>query len=745
IPDSLRVVSREQLEGLVADAQATPEGANAALGCAHARKRAGNGICDGFLEEFVARHALSVASRKRGERGQDVFVLEVCPFNGDHARDGGGGGSAVLTRESDGKLGFKCHHNGCAGNDWKALRALLEPERTQDPGGTADATVSLSGELTARTVWEGRRRVVVTLYHEEHPVHVDRVDPVSGRSRALLLDRLAKACTDLDDNGRKDLDRHLVDLAASGPPSSAPDPDAPTVVDPDPEPWGEEVDGAALLDQLVEVLRRHLVLPDRAAETIALWVVHTYAFAEFLHTPRLLLTSPDKRCGKSRLLGVIHALAWRPLAVEGVTAAAMFRVIDAHRPTLLLDEADTYLRGRDMSDELRGVVNAGHARGGRVLRCVGDDHEPTPFAVFAPVVLAMIGRPPGTIEDRSIVVPMRRRTAAEPIARLRPGTSLRDDLEPLRRKCRRWVDDLGDDLAGSYPETPSELDDRAADHWLPLLALADAAGGPWPDRARAAAAAMTRTRVEGDADSSGVLLLRDLWDLFEGGRIDRLSTGDILAKLGRMDERPWPEFGRASRPITARQVATLLRPFGVRPANLRMKEGVVKGYRAADLDEAWSRYTPRADPLHATEPPQLLGGQGCSGVADGEGGSATPTHVAATGSCETGSGTSGDGGDAAADVGVDGDARPEVTDKELRARLVELLRHGPRSRSDLRDALHPNVSEDRIQSVLGSLQLVGDADCRSERVGTTGQTSEVWFWDRNESRGEVDHVEGGES
>ena len=68
---------------------------------------------------------------------------------------------------------------------------------------------------------------------------------------------------------------------------------------PEPEPWHEVVDGQVLLDELVAVLRRYVVLPDGAAEAMALWVLHTHTIESAEITPRLALLSPEKRCGKN--------------------------------------------------------------------------------------------------------------------------------------------------------------------------------------------------------------------------------------------------------------------------------------------------------------------------------------------------------------------------------------------------------------------------------------------------------------
>ncbi len=189
------------------------------------------------------------------------------------------------------------------------------------------------------------------------------------------------------------------------------------------EPWPVPVDGAALLAEVSTTVCRYVALPShRHADAIALWVVHTFVYDASPITPRLAITSAEKRCGKSRLLTLLSMLTPRSLKADNVTPSIMFRVIELARPTLLIDEFDSF--GAD-NNELRGIVNSGHDSKGTVPRNVasGNDYEPRLFATFAPVAIAAIGRLPGTIEDRSILIPMRRKTVNERTERtpLRPA------------------------------------------------------------------------------------------------------------------------------------------------------------------------------------------------------------------------------------------------------------------------------------------------------------------------------------
>jgi hypothetical protein len=353
------------------------------------------------------------------------------------------------------------------------------------------------------------------------------------------------------------------------------------------EPAAQSVEGAVLLLHLTDVVRRHVVLPDHAAIAVALWVVWTHTYDFWDTAPRLVLTSPEKRCGKTTLLRVLTALVPRPLAASNVTPAALFRAVEAARPTLLIDEADSFATD---NDELRGLVNSGHTREtAYVVRCVGDDHEPRVYTTWTPIALAAIGRLPGTIMDRAIVISLRRRLPDEPICRYDAGA--RAACEALARSAARWVLDAASGLAAADPAIPDALHDRAADNWRPLLAIAETAGGVWPDRARSAAVALSG---EGDLEDAGlgVRLLADIRTIYDEVGTDRLSSAALCERLSEIEEAPWADW-RHGKPITPAQLARLLRPFGVVSRTVRLRDGgIAKGYLRDDLVDAWDRYVP---------------------------------------------------------------------------------------------------------------------------------------------------------
>lgn len=360
------------------------------------------------------------------------------------------------------------------------------------------------------------------------------------------------------------------------------------------EPWAAPVEGAALLDELVAQILRHVRLPREAAVAVALWIVHAHCFHVFAISPQLAITSPEKRCGKTTLLRVVQALVAKPLAAANITPAAMFRTIEKYRPTLLIDEADTFLPD---NEELRGIINSGHERDGQAIRLVGEDHEPRAFSTFCPTVIAAIGSLPGTIDDRSVTVAMRRRLASETIVRFRSDRA--GHLHELARKAARWVADHERELCVADPDMPEALHDRARDNWRGPMAIADLAGGDWPHAARAASEALSANSAEQDEQSRGVMLLGDILRVFDGrlrkgGKAaDRVSSTDLVADLVALVDRPWLTWSRG-KPITAAAVARQLKTFGIVPNTIKLSDGKQpNGYKRSQFADAFARYLPQ--------------------------------------------------------------------------------------------------------------------------------------------------------
>ena len=369
----------------------------------------------------------------------------------------------------------------------------------------------------------------------------------------------------------------------------------------DPAPWDEPVDGDQALEAVAATFANYVALPPGAADALALWTAHTHCFEAFLHSPRLNLFSPEKACGKTTLLDVICSLAPRALRTESITPAVLFRLVELHKPILALDEVDTYLAD---NDELRGLLNAGHKRGARAYRCEGDKNQVRSFNAFAPAVLAGIGHLQGTLHDRSVQIRLVRARPGEVRARFDSRRVARE--RELSRKLARWARDNFQHLEACDPDMPPDCFNRLADNWRPLIAIAEAAGGPWPERARTAFALLT-SNDDVEAQGQGVLLLRDLRDLFATEGADRLTSAAIVERLNQMEDRPWCDE-RKGYGVNANWLSRKLRPFSVQPRTIRTGVGqgeTAKGYHLEDFAESFGRYladTPAANRHTVTTP-----------------------------------------------------------------------------------------------------------------------------------------------
>jgi putative DNA primase/helicase len=361
---------------------------------------------------------------------------------------------------------------------------------------------------------------------------------------------------------------------------------------PEIKPWHQQVIGAELLDELAATYKRHVGLPTRGEEAAALWTLHAHCHDAADISPRFGITSSSPECGKSTLLRLIGDLVPRRLTASNITAAATFRAIEKWHPTLLIDEADTFLRD---NDELRGVLNSSHSRSEAfVVRTTGDDYEPTIFSTWCPLVIAMIGSLPATLASRAIHIELQRLAKGEHVKPYRRAGPYTD----LARKCARWAADNVEALRDADPNMEGIVN-RAADNWRPLVAIADLAGDPWGGpTGKAREAILTLNQVDA-GQTTAIVLLSDIRDiLIELGEDDRVSSAELAKKLGEMEGRPWPEFGRSSKPITTNAIARLLKPFHVAPTKIRISNPVdglsetVQGYYVEPLQAVFDRYLP---------------------------------------------------------------------------------------------------------------------------------------------------------
>jgi len=350
----------------------------------------------------------------------------------------------------------------------------------------------------------------------------------------------------------------------------------------DVEPWPEPVSLAEVLNEIANTIARYVALPEGAPDAVALWCAHTHVFQSFECSPRLNITSPERGCGKTTLRDVVALFVPRPLSFENATTATLFRLVEKYAPVLLADEYDAWLTN---NEELRGILNSGHRRGGCLPRCEGDNNEVRVFKTYAPAVLCGIGNLPGTLHDRSIVLKLARAKPGELQARFDSRRTERE--RQLCRKLVRVAADNRESLTTADPVLPEGAHNRLADNWRPLFAIAELADGDWPTRCAEAFAKLNRP--DDETETYRVQLLRDIRQVFTERGVERVFSRDLIEELAALTERPWGEVNRG-KPINERWLARKLADFGIHSKTLRIAEEQAKGYELADFSEVFERY-----------------------------------------------------------------------------------------------------------------------------------------------------------
>jgi hypothetical protein len=372
---------------------------------------------------------------------------------------------------------------------------------------------------------------------------------------------------------------------------------APPMTDAEQERFERELENGTLigdaLDDVESILRRYIVFAteDQVA-AIALWIAACWAMHLFDMAPYVHIRSPEKQSGKSRLLRVLGLLVPRPQHAANISAAALAHLIDREHVTALIDEIDTLFKDRsDSGETLRGIINAGNERGTPYVRMGGNNMtQVKKFDVFGPKALAGIGKIPDTIRDRSIVIELERRLKDQPVARLR----LRE-AEAIARPVRENLEDLLSGLTiDTWPQPPEGLSDRAEDIWIPLLTIAEVAGGAWASKARKAALALSGAADPAE-ESIGIRLLTDIRSVFVG---DRMKTEALTKALIELPESDWGDL--YGKPIDGRKLAQLLKPYKVKPDVVRVGPVTARGYKREDLERAFRHWLPDVTDAGAT-------------------------------------------------------------------------------------------------------------------------------------------------
>ncbi|GEN22181.1 hypothetical protein HCU01_01300 [Halomonas cupida] len=362
------------------------------------------------------------------------------------------------------------------------------------------------------------------------------------------------------------------------------------------EPWPEPVEGAALVRELSDTLRRYVVCEPYVADAAALWIVFTWFIDQVYVAPIANITAPLPNCGKSILLDFMGEFSFHPLKCDGISPAALFRSMDMWGPTLLIDETDAFLKE---NEEARGVLNSGHKRNGFIIRVEGEgaDRKPVRFSTWGAKALCGIGAIADTLASRSIRLELRRKLPTEKIENLRHMPSeLRDRL---LRQLARLHEDLAGEVAEARPEPVRGLNNRAADNWEPLQQIAEVIGGEWPERVQNVAVTIAQNDDEELSSDINVELLKDVKSVFEGKGVESIFSAALTEALCADGDAPWGTCDKG-KPMRQRQLASRLKGFGIRPQQIRIGEGTKKGYYRRQFQEVFKRYLSPA-PLSGSE------------------------------------------------------------------------------------------------------------------------------------------------
>lgn len=357
--------------------------------------------------------------------------------------------------------------------------------------------------------------------------------------------------------------------------------------------------GQQIVCKLETTFRNYLALDPGLPLVLALWTLATHVFDCFDAFPYLAVTSPTKRCGKTRLAEIIELLCANGLRTVGATSAAIFRSIQMYRVknetlTLIIDEAEVLGTKSDRADALREILNAGYKKGQYVLRCRksdGEDGEYTPeqFETYCPKVIVLIGNLNDTVGDRCIPIRMRRRRQGESVERWFPSRAEKGARRTLR-EIKEWAKSHQRSVKRQYRGDLHFLEDREAELWLPLFAVCRVVAPERLEELKATALNISRRKLSEEPAEYGVLLLRDIREVFGCSGTDRMGTATLLPELCAIEGSPWAAWSRG-RGLDAHGLARLLRPFGTEPHNIRLEgDKIAKGYERTDFAEAWARY-----------------------------------------------------------------------------------------------------------------------------------------------------------
>ncbi len=363
-----------------------------------------------------------------------------------------------------------------------------------------------------------------------------------------------------------------------------------------------------IVDELATLFSRFLALHPGLSLVLALWTIATHLHEVFDAFPYLAITSPTKRCGKTRLCELLGLVCFEPLQTVSISSAALYRLLKARKRTLLIDEAEYLGRKKDdRASVLREILNAGYRQGQSVWRCKQitrertekgktkredtkesqTNYEPEPFDPYCPKALVLIGQLQDTLADRCIEMRMERRADAQ-LERFRLAR-VQAEVTPLSKQLSTWAEENAGTVQAHYQDNDLPfLRDREAELWLPLFSVCEKAAPERIAELQTIATRLANLKSRSESGDWGIQLLGDVREVF-GSEHDRLPSSELLCQLNSLEESPWSGWFNG-RGLNSHSLARWLRPFGIQPQNIRCGEQVVKGYMRESFEDAWKRY-----------------------------------------------------------------------------------------------------------------------------------------------------------
>lgn len=345
------------------------------------------------------------------------------------------------------------------------------------------------------------------------------------------------------------------------------------------------VNGLDLVNELITIIKQHVILREEEAIAIAYWLLQTYNLKSFPYAPRLLIISPEKRCGKTTLLQLLEMLSYKAWSVGNCTPAVLYKVIEQEQPTILMDEADSFFNN---NNDMRNIINVGFQDKFGVARSGGKNFETIKnYNVFAMMAIAAINNLPDTIMDRGIKISMRRKLPSEKTLPLRERV-YQTQFELIKSKCRKLMLEIGDAAGKNIIEDISGLNDRACDVWEGMISIATILG----DKERVVKAAVKLSRdASSDSESIKNILLKHILQIFKKYSFFDIASATLIDELIAIEEGPWGEINKG-RPLTAHKLAYLLKEYKINTFQKCEMGKNTNHYSYASFLDAFERYIP---------------------------------------------------------------------------------------------------------------------------------------------------------